>query len=404
MVSCRMVVALLAVAAAMLFHPKADAAAGEPSSYCGGAYSINDKYWEANSPDLAMVLGRLPANRSRTSGNILSLNYARDSKGNLLQQAEFDRHWTHIFGKSTSTGYGTRLRGAYPKGAASSWGLATKAGRKNLSECVVDGTDTAICLGIPSGKINVSSLGHHGTWAVLDPAGLEGSVGTRACIVYDVMFSSNFDFRGLDGKLPGLTNAPAKVAAPSDQLCAGRTRLVNDGSVFSTRLGFTDAGGSPTRAAVRVLNQFRNDMFAYDCTADGSKTNNEYLTQMRAVDPGGWTEVIQRGVWYRLEHELVMNSRFETVNNLASGASSKVWLYRKSDEALMRSYGRQDNFAFDANRDGRPENYPLLPRTDAGRKINGIFMSVQQGGNLPGAGPWKMDYVIAMRNFGLFLE
>jgi hypothetical protein len=31
-------------------------------------------------------------------------------------------------------------------------------------------------------------------------------------------------------------------------------------------------------------------------------------------------------------------------------------------------------------------------------------MSIQQGGSLPGSGPWKLDYVIAMRDFGLFLK
>ncbi len=379
-------------------------AAAEPASFCGGAYAASDKYWETTSPSLSSVLGHIPANKSKTSGNIRSLNYARDAKGNLVNQAEFDRHWKHIFGTSTGTGYGRKLRGAWAQGAATSWGLATKLGRKNLSECVVNGTDTAICLGIPSGKINVSSLGHHGTWAVLDAAGMNGAAGDKACIVYDVMFSSNFDFKGIDGKLPGLTNAPAKTEAPNDQLCKGRNRIINDGSVFSTRLGFTDAGGSPTAAAVRVMNQFRNDMFTYDCTRDGSSTNNEFLTQMRAVDPGGWTEVIKRGVWYRIEHELVLNTRFGAANNLQPGTSSKVWLYRKSDNALMRAYGRQDTFTFDANRDGRLETYPLLPRSDPGKTITGIFMSIQQGGSLPGSGPWKLDYAIAMRDFGLFLK
>jgi hypothetical protein len=31
-------------------------------------------------------------------------------------------------------------------------------------------------------------------------------------------------------------------------------------------------------------------------------------------------------------------------------------------------------------------------------------MSIQQGGNLPGSGPWTLDYIIATRNFGLFLK
>ncbi|WP_159714189.1 polysaccharide lyase [Geminicoccus flavidas] len=267
----------------------------------------------------------------------------------------------------------------------------------------MDGKDPAICLGIPSGKINVSSLGHHGTWAILDPKSSKGA-GERACIVYDVMFSSNFDFNGLDGKLPGLAIAQAKTAAPPDHLCQGRNRLINDGRVFSTRLGFTDAGGSPTAAVVRVMNQFKNDMFRYDCAGDGSATNNEYLTQMRAVDPNGWSEVIKRGVWYRLEHELVLNTRYETLNNLKSGASSKVWLYRLSDNALLKTYGRENSFTFDSNHDGRAEPYPLLPRTSPDQKITGIFLSIQQGGNLSGKGPWKLDYVIAMRDFGLSLK
>ena len=130
--------------------------------------------------------------------------------GAIVNQIEFDKHFKYIFGDSVTAGYGRKLQGAWQASAGTSWGLAAKLGRKNLSECIVNGTDTAFCLGIPSGKINVNSLGHHGTWAIIDPASLPGSVGGKACIAYDIMFSSNFDFKGLDGKLPGLTNAPAK--------------------------------------------------------------------------------------------------------------------------------------------------------------------------------------------------
>ena len=114
--------------------------------------------------------------------------------------------------------------------------------------------------------------------------------------------------------------------------------------------------------------------------------------------------MIQRGVWYRLEHELTMNTNYNSSANQLSGTSSKIWLYRKSDEVLLRAYGIKDTFPFDANRDGKNEIYPLMPRVNATQKINGIFMSIQQGGSLSGSGPWALDYVIAMRDFGLYLK
>ena len=166
-------------------------------------------------------------------------------------------------------------------------GIATTSTRHNLSECVVNGTDTAICLGIPSGRLNVSSLGHHTGWSVLDATKMAGSLGSKTCMIYEVMFSSNFDFKNIDGKLPGLSNAPLGTAPPNDHLCHGSERLKNSGVMFSTRLGFSDTGGSSAVATARLANNFKNDMFRYDCTADGNSRSNEFLTEMRAQDPAG---------------------------------------------------------------------------------------------------------------------
>jgi hypothetical protein len=362
-----------------------------------------NKFWETRQPSVATVLEHLPSSKQKTSGNVVSLNYARDSSGNLLNQSYFDDHWRQIFGTSTASGYGRRLAGAWAPSANTSWGVQTTDTRRNLSECVINGTDTAICLGIPSGRINVSSLGHHTSWAILDPAGM-GDVGNRACIVYEVMFSSNFDFKGQPGKLPGLSNAPLGQPAPNDHLCHNMDRLKNTGATFSTRLAFSDSGGSNTAATAKLGNNFKNDMFSYDCAGDGSSTGNEFLSEMHAQDPKGVIQSIQRGVWYRLEHELVLNSSFDTARNAASGASSKIWVYRKSDNALLQAFGKKDVFQFDADHNGSLESYPLMPRTSLSKRINGIFMSIQQGGNLPGSGPWTLDYVIAVRNFGLFLK
>jgi hypothetical protein len=393
----------LAVAAALLLGLAGPLAAAEPISFCGGSYGTNKKYWQTRSPGLATVLSHLPADKRKTSGNILSLDYARDANDKLINQAEFDKHWRYIFGTSTGSGYGEKIRGAWAPSASTSWGLPARVNRRNLSECVVDGTDTAICLGIPSGSTNVSSLGHHSSWSIIDPASLSGSAGSKVCVVYDVMFSSNFNFNGIDGKLPGLTDA-FSTAAPSDWLCAGPTRVVNDGSTFATRLGFTDAGGSSTVAALKLANNFKNDLFAYDCAADGNTISNEYLTQMHAVDPKGLSQLIERGVWYRFEHELILNPKFDLVPGDRSGAASRIWLYRTSDGALLRTFGRQDTFAFDANRDGIAESYPLMPRKTRAQKTAGLFLSIQQGGNLKGTGPWALDYVIALRNFRLHLQ
>jgi hypothetical protein len=393
----------LALAGALFLGAAERSVAAEPTSFCGGSYSLNKKYWQTKSPSLASVLSHLPADKRKTSGNILSLDYARDSTGKLINQANFDQHWRYIFGTSVTTGYGEKLRGAWAPSSSTSWGVPSWVNRRNLSECVVDGTDPAICLGIPSGSINVSSLGHHSNWSIIDPASLSGSVGSKVCIVYDVMFSSNFNFNGIDGKLPGLTNA-FKAAAPNDHLCSGPTRIINDGSRFATRLGFTDAGGSSEVAALKLANNFKNDMFSYDCSADGNTSSNEYLTQMHAVDPKGSSQLIERGRWYRFEHELILNPKFDLAPGEKSGAASRIWLYRKSDEALLRTYGRQDTFSFDANRDGTAESYPLMPRRSRDQRTAGLFLSIQQGGNLRGSGPWALDHVIALRNFRLHLN
>ncbi|WP_027132856.1 hypothetical protein [Geminicoccus roseus] len=395
--------AALVLAGTFLLAAAPSVAAAEPATSCGGSYGINKKFWQTRSPSLVSVLGHLPADKRKVSGNILSLDYGRDASGKLIHQYEFDRHWRHIFGTSTTTGYGEKLQGAWAPAASTSWGAPAKINRRNLSECVVDGTDPAICLGIPSGGINVSSLGHHSTWSIIDPASLKGSAGSKVCITYDVMFSSNFDFRAIDGKLPGLTDA-FNVPAPPDHLCAGATRITNDGSVFATRLGFTDAGAPSTVAALKLGNNFKNDMFSYDCTADGNSTSNEYLTQMHAYDPSGDTQLIQRGVWYRFEHELILNPKFDSSPGTRSGAASRIWLYRGSDNQLLRTFGREDSFTFDANHDGIAESYPLMPRNSRSQRTAGLFLSVQQGGNLRGPGPWELDHVIALRDFRLYLN
>jgi hypothetical protein len=391
------------IAAALLLGAGATPAGATHLGYCGASYTSTSKVWETKQPSVSTVLSHLPTSKRKTSGNMVSLNYARDSSGNLINQSDFDYHWQKIFGTSTTSGYGSKLAGSWAPSANTSWGVATTGTRRNLSECVVDGTDTAICLGIPSGRINVSSLGHHTTFAILDPATM-GSVGSKACIVYDVMFSSNFDFKGLPGKLPGLSNAPLGTASPNDHLCYGRERVKNSGATFSTRLLFSDSGGSSTAATAKLGNNFKNDMFSYDCAGDGSATGNEFMNAMHAEDPKGMIQSIQRGVWYRLEHELVLNTNYDTSRNAQSGASSKIWVYRKSDNALLQSFGRQNSFLFDADHNGSLESYPLMPRASSAKRINGIFMSIQQGGNLPGSGPWTLDYVIATRNFGLFLK
>jgi hypothetical protein len=125
---------------------------------------------------------------------------------------------------------------------------------------------------------------------------------------------------------------------------------------------------------------------------------------MRAQDPAGDPQTIQRGVWYRFEHELDLNTNYDSSRNETSGAYSKVWLYRQKDGVLLQSFSKKNTFSFDADQNGTPESYPLMPRNSDAKKINGIFMSVQQGGSLPGSGPWSLNYVIALRNFGLFLK
>ncbi len=374
----------------------------EPSSYCGGQYPASSKYWMTTSPSASTVLGRLPNAKRTKSGNITTLSYQRNKDGSVTNRAEFDRQWQYIFGTSRTTGYGKLLKGKMPSSANTSWGKLNSYTKHNLSECVVGSSDTAICMGIPSGTINVSSLGHHSGWTVIDPASLPGKAGSRACIVYDVMFSSNFKFLKVDGKLPGLTNATGSSLPPNDHLCSGTSRIKNTGSAFSTRPGFTDGGGSTTMAALKLGNNFKNDMIPYDCKADGDSRNNEFATGMHAQDVTNNTQTIKTGVWYRLEHELVLNDNYATRPGTLSGAESRVWLYQGSK--LVRTIGIEDSFRMDANRDGSFESYPLMPRTKPEQKITGIFMSIQQGGNLTGKGPWTLDHVIALRNFALLYK
>ena len=111
---------------------------------------------------------------------------------------------------------------------------------------------------------------------------------------------------------------------------------------------------------------------------------------MHAVDPKGQTQLVERGVWHRFEHELILNPKFDLSPGEKSWAASRIWLYRESDNTLLRTYGRQDSFAFDADRNGTSESYPLMPRKSRAQRTGGLFLSIQQGGNCaaPDPGRW----------------
>jgi hypothetical protein len=114
------------------------------------------------SPSVAQVLARLPAGRRNNSGNMLSLDYDLGPNGQPRLKDELKQQWSCIFGTSTSSGYGRNIRGNLAEGARSSWGNSKVINKKNFSERIVNGRETAICLGIrSSGAIRPASLGHH---------------------------------------------------------------------------------------------------------------------------------------------------------------------------------------------------------------------------------------------------
>ncbi|HEX2526033.1 MAG TPA: hypothetical protein VHL31_06990, partial [Geminicoccus sp.] len=138
------------VAAALVSVLALGAQTAQAATRCGGQYSSSNLFWHTAAPSVSQVMAQLPADKRRLSGNMLSLDYRPDAAGKIVNQTDFAKHWTAIFGTNTSTGYGRLDRGAWMPGANSSWGNSTQISRKNLSQCIVDGTTTAICLGIPS--------------------------------------------------------------------------------------------------------------------------------------------------------------------------------------------------------------------------------------------------------------
>jgi hypothetical protein len=366
-----------------------------PTTFCNGAYGTSNQYWKTTHPSASTILGRMPTGGSRrTFGNVVMVEPATNSSGAPLLSSEFSTQWNYIFGTSTSTGYGTKLAGSWPSGATRSWGLNTNSSaiKKNISECVVNGGDSAICLGIPSGSVQPSSMGQHSAWQILDQGSL-GSVGTKSCLVYEVLFSSNFNFQGIDGKLPGSTNVnTANPTPPGDQVCSGTSKTTNNGTRFSTRMGWTDGGGDSdtTNAKGKLANQFRNDMLSWTCSG------NKFLTEMHATGPSS-SDPIQRGVWYRFEHEVISNTNYSTSAGQLSGATSKLRVFRTSDEALMLTLTKTDEFTFNGT------DWPLIPKaTSSSAKNTGIWLSIQQGGTV--ADTSTLGYAIALRNFGLYLK
>jgi hypothetical protein len=388
------VVVAAAAAAAVLVGSLATAVHAQPPPRCGMQYTPDDLYWRTNSPPVASVMARLPVGKRHTSGNMLSLNYAADANGKLLQKTEFAKQWDYIFGTNTSTGYGRLVRGNWAPGADSSWGNSTRISQKNLSECVVDGTTTAICLGIPSHPtIPPNSLGHHTGWMILDKASPDpGSlvnlgVGDKACLSYRLMLSTNYDLRtGYNAKFPGFASSPEGFLPPNDHLCEGTTRQINRGDRFSTRITFSGSVHETTGSG-RILNHFRDDFLPMTCAR--SYTINE----MHADDPR--RDDLSRGVWYRVEHELVMNTNYNPAPEQKSGAISRIWIYNDRTNELVTTFEKRDSLTF------KGVNYPFMPRHDPTGKINGMFVSMMQTSSEI---QHKRDFAIAVRGFELYLK
>jgi hypothetical protein len=370
------------------------ASSAAPLLRCSGQYGIGDLFWRTRSPSVAQVLARLPAGKRYNSGNMLSLDYDLGPNGQPRLKDEFKKQWSYIFGTDTSSGYGRKIRGKWAEGAESSWGNSTIINKKNLSECIVDGRETAICLGIPSsGSIGPANLGHHAGWMLFDKVSRDPNslvslgVGERACLSYRVMFSSNFDFdKGFESKLPGLASAAEGSYPPNDHLCEGARRTVNNGSAFSTRVAFSGRNGSIAGASAKLLGHFRDDMLKVQCKRP------RIMTEMHAQDPR--TNELRRGRWYRVEHELVLNGSYDPNPGQRSGAMMRIWIYDDRTGALVTNFGKANTFNFEGI------NYPLMVRNDPGGKINGMFVSMQQTSPKPGV----RDFTMAVRDFELFLK
>ena len=369
-------------------------AAAQAATRCGGQYYSAHLFWHTAAPSLSQVMAQLPADKRRLSGNMLSLDYRVDAAGKIVNQTDFAKHWTAIFGTNTATGYGRLDRGAWMPGANSSWGNSTQLGRKNLSQCIVDGTTTAICLGIPSSPtVPPNSLGHHTGWMILDkaspsPASLVNlKVGNKACLSYRLMLSTNYDLRtGYNSKFPGFASGPDGYLPPNDHLCEGTQRNINNGSRFATRITFSGSGNETTGSG-RILNHFRDDFLPVTCKR--SRTLNE----LHANDPR--KDDLSRGVWYRVEHELVMNSNYDPTPGQKSGAISRIWIYNDKTNELVTRFEKRDSYTFDGI------DYPFMPRNDPTGKINGMFVSMMQTSSET---QHKRDFAIAVRGFELYVK
>jgi hypothetical protein len=286
-------------------------------------------------------------------------------------------------------------------GAESSWGNSTWITQRNLSECVVDGSAAAICLGIPSHPtIAPNSLGHHAGWMILDkdsahPKSLAKlKVGDKGCLTYRLLLSSNFDLRtGINAKFPGLASSPDGVLPPNDHICelgdnGGYERVYNRGDRFANRVTVNGQGGSATSANSKLLGHFKDDMLDVPCS-----TRPRYFAPGFAQDP--LVGELKRGIWYRAEQELVLNTNYNAAPGQRSGAKNRIWIYHDKTGALMTSYGIADSFLFEG------VAYPLMPRRDATGKVNGMFVSMMQTATDPS---FVRNFAIAVRGFELHLK
>jgi hypothetical protein len=351
-------------------------------------------FWRTNTPSVKTVLGQLPADKRVLAGNMLTLDFKVDAAGRVVNKADFAKQWTAIFGTSTTTGYGRLQRGTWMPDSNSSWGNSTQITQKNLSQCVVDGTTTAICLGIPSSAtVAPNSLGHHAGWMILDensssPRSLVNlKVGHKACLTYRLMLSTNYDIRtGYNSKFPGLASSPDGFLPPNDHLCEGTKRSINKGNRFATRLTFS-SNGKETTGSARILNHFRDDFLPMTCKSSYT------LNEQHANDPR--KDGMSRGVWYRVEHELVMNTNYNPKPGQKSGAISRLWVYNDKTNELVTKFEKRDSFTF------KGIDYPFMPRNEATAKINGMFVSMMQTSSET---KYKRDFAIAVRGFELYLK
>jgi hypothetical protein len=378
----------------MLLVASPKSADANATRHCRGLFGSEDLFWRTKSPARAEVMERLPVGKRHNSGNMLSLNYEIRPDGRLRQANEFKKQWDYIFGTGPTSGYGEIVRGRLAPGAHSSWGRASRINKKNLSECIVDGTTPAICLGIPSSSVvPPMSLGQHTGWMIFDkdsddPRSLKNlGVGDHACLTYKVMYSSNFDFNlGYETKIPGFGSAPDGRLPPNDHLCEGTRRTVNTGESFSTRVVVGGRGDSPTAASGKLLGHFKDDMLDVTCK------RFRVMTEMHAQDPR--TNALMRGVWYRVEHELILNSNYDPRPGQRSGAFMRLSFYDDRTGQHVTSFGMANTFTFEGL------NYPLMPRRDPSGKIEGMFVSMQQTHPEPGT----RGFAIAVRDFEFYLK